>query len=112
MILNVSFVPVGLGIAVLRIYAACIMTSLEMAGIQVSALNISGVHKAEWLNYLDAETKACAWPGSPMSIPPEKSLLNIPPPPPKNNPEKYEVSKECEQKHRQTLFYLLHMNRE
>jgi hypothetical protein len=88
--LNVFFVPVGLGISVLRIYAACIMTSLEMAGIQVSALKISVAHKAEWLNYLDAETKACAWPGSSMSIPPAKSLLDIPSPP-ESIPEKHEV---------------------
>jgi hypothetical protein len=65
------------------------MTSLEMAGIQVSALKVSKTHKVEWLDYLDAETKACAWPGSPMSIPPSKSLMDIPP---ESNPDKCEVS--------------------
>ncbi|XP_033606442.1 triokinase/FMN cyclase isoform X2 [Cryptotermes secundus] len=78
-----------LGIAVLRIYAACIMTSLEMAGIQVSALKISGAHKEDWLNYLDAETKACAWCGSPMSIPPEEPLKDTPPP--ENHPEEHKL---------------------
>jgi hypothetical protein len=67
------------------------MTSLEMAGIQASVLKLSEAHKAEWLNYLDAETEACAWPGSPMSIPPAKSVMDIHPPPP-SKPEKCEVS--------------------
>jgi hypothetical protein len=70
------------------------MTSLEMAGIQVSALKISGKNKRDWLNYLDAETKACAWPGSPMSIPPVKPLEDIPPP--ENLPEEHEVVMVCE----------------
>jgi hypothetical protein len=65
------------------------MTSLEMAGIQVSALKISGQHKEDWLNYLDAETEACAWCGSPMSIPPENPLKDSPPP--ENHSEEHEV---------------------
>jgi hypothetical protein len=44
----------------------------------------------DWLNYLDAETKACAWCGSPMSIPPENPLRDTPPP--ENHPEEHEVS--------------------
>jgi hypothetical protein len=46
------------------------MTSLEMAGVQVSALKVPRVHQEDWLNYLDEETEACAWFGSPVSIPP------------------------------------------
>jgi hypothetical protein len=65
------------------------MTSLEMAGIQVCALKISGAHKEDWLNYLDAETKACAWCGSPMSIPLENPPKDTPPP--ENYPEEHEV---------------------
>lgn len=87
--MNVSFVPAALGIAVLRIYAACIMTSLEMAGVQVSALKIPRAHKEDWLNYLDAETEACAWFGSPMSIPSANSIKDVPSP--VSVPEEFEV---------------------
>ncbi|XP_069695293.1 triokinase/FMN cyclase-like isoform X2 [Periplaneta americana] len=55
------------GIVVQRLYAGCIMTSLEMNGVQISILKL---HKGNWLKYLDAETKACGWPGSPLSVPP------------------------------------------
>ncbi|PSN34369.1 Triokinase/FMN cyclase [Blattella germanica] len=56
-------------ISILRTYSACIMTSLEMAGIQISVLKMSGSHKKEWLTYLDARTDACGWPGSALSLP-------------------------------------------
>jgi hypothetical protein len=88
-ILNVYFVLAALDIAVLRIYAACIMTSLEMAGVQVSVLKVSGTHKEEWLNYLDAETKACAWFGSPLSIPLAYPVKDTPPP--ESVPVEFEV---------------------
>ena len=93
-ILNVTFVAAALGIAVLRIYAACIMTSLEMAGIQVSALKVSGAHKEDWLNYLDAESKACAWFGSPMSVPPANPVKDIAPP--GSVPVEFEVGIVCD----------------
>jgi hypothetical protein len=92
-ILNVSFVPAALGIAVLRIYAACIMTSLEMAGVQVSVLKVPRAHKEDWLNYLDAETEACAWFGSPVSVPPSNPMKYVPPPP--SVPGELEVSIVC-----------------
>lgn len=92
--MNVSFVPAALGITVLRIYAACIMTSLEMAGVQVSALKVPRAHKEEWLNYLDAETEACAWFGSPMSILPANPMKDVPPP--VSVPGEFEVGIVCE----------------
>ncbi|KAJ9585035.1 hypothetical protein L9F63_020626 [Diploptera punctata] len=55
-----------------------IMTSFEMAGIQVSVLNITGPDKAEWLRCLDAKTDAPAWPGSPLSV--QTCLKEAPPP--------------------------------
>ena len=66
------------------------MTSLEMAGVQVSVLKMSGSHKTKWLECLDAKTDACAWPGSPLSIPVETCLKETPPP---DEPEQeYKVS--------------------
>lgn len=102
-ILNVSFIAAALGIAVLHIYAACIMTSLDMAGVQVSTLKVSRVHKEDWLNYLDAETKACAWFGSPMSIPPANPVKDIPHP--EGVPVEFEVGIACEIEYRNHFIY-------
>lgn len=69
----------ALAIIIHRLYAGCIMTSLEMAGVQVSVLKISDSHN-EWLHYLDAKTDACGWPGSPLSVPIQTCLKEAPPP--------------------------------
>ena len=70
------------------------MTSLEMAGVQVSALKVPSEHKEDWLNYLDAEAEACAWFGSPMSIPPANPMTDVSPP--VSVPGELEVGIVCE----------------
>lgn len=52
------------------------MTSLDMAGFQISILNIS--EHLEWLQHLDASTEAPAWPATCISIPiPEANKKTI-----------------------------------
>lgn len=51
-------------------YTGMLFTSLDMSGIQVSLLRISESNR-KWLQYLDTPTDAPAWPGNPLSIPPE-----------------------------------------
>merc|ERR1719481_1105517 len=50
----------GRGVRVVRAYTGHLMTSLEMAGILISILKVSG--KPAWLQLLDRETAAPAWP--------------------------------------------------
>ncbi len=48
-----------------RLYAGHLMTSLEMAGILVSVLKVTG--RSDWLDWLDRPTAAPAWPVSLLS---------------------------------------------
>ena len=50
----------GRGHSVVRVYTGHMMTSLEMAGILISLLRVTD--QAGWLQSLDAETEAPAWP--------------------------------------------------
>jgi hypothetical protein len=50
---------------VVRLYAGHLMTSLEMAGILVSLLKVTG--RSDWLDWLDRPTAAPAWPVSLLS---------------------------------------------
>merc|ERR1719412_1552405 len=50
----------GRGHSVVRVYTGHMMTSLEMAGILISLLRVTD--QAGWLQALDAETEAPAWP--------------------------------------------------
>merc|ERR1719490_344576 len=50
----------GMGHKVVRIWAGHMMTSLEMAGILVSVLKVTG--RPDWEALLDAPTSAPAWP--------------------------------------------------
>lgn len=52
-----------------RMYTGMLFTSLDMSGIQISILHLP--ENSEWLKYLDAPTDAAAWPGRPLSVPPE-----------------------------------------
>ncbi|CAG2053599.1 unnamed protein product [Timema podura] len=58
----------SIGVSVVRTYPGLLMTSLDMAGVQVSVLKLRG-HEEDWLGYLDAATEAPAWPGGPLSVP-------------------------------------------
>jgi len=53
------------GVQVVRMYAGHLMTSLEMSGILISLLKVTG--HAEWLDCLDEPTTAPAWPVNLMS---------------------------------------------
>jgi ATP-dependent dihydroxyacetone kinase len=46
------------GFAVERIYAGTFLSSLDMAGISISVLGVND----QWLHWLDADTRAPAWP--------------------------------------------------
>ncbi len=46
------------GFVIERLYAGTFLSSLDMAGISISVLGVND----EWLRWLDAETKAPAWP--------------------------------------------------
>ena len=46
-------------------YAGHLMTSLEMAGILVSLLKVTG--RPAWLTWLDQPTRAPAWPAPLLS---------------------------------------------
>jgi hypothetical protein len=50
---------------VVRLYVGHLMTSLEMAGILVSLLKVTG--RSDWLDWLDRPTAAPAWPVSLLS---------------------------------------------
>ncbi|CAG0880743.1 unnamed protein product [Darwinula stevensoni] len=54
------------GMKVVRALSGQMMTSLEMAGIQISVLKVT--NHPEWLRYLDAPTDAPAWP-RPLMMP-------------------------------------------
>ena len=43
----------------MRVYCGALMTSLEMAGVQVSILKLVD---PKWVEYLDAPSDAPAWP--------------------------------------------------
>lgn len=49
------------GISVARLYVGTLVTSLDMGGVQISLLRTTG--QPDWLELLDAETEAFAWPG-------------------------------------------------
>ncbi|GLH07414.1 Bifunctional ATP-dependent dihydroxyacetone kinase/FAD-AMP lyase (Cyclizing), partial [Gryllus bimaculatus] len=59
------------GVAVERLYAGHLMTSLEMAGVQLSVLRLPDeeAEAAAWLAALDEPTDAGAWPGCPLALP-------------------------------------------
>ncbi|RZF41249.1 hypothetical protein LSTR_LSTR010477 [Laodelphax striatellus] len=61
------------GIIVQRIYVGTLVTSLDMAGIQFSILKTN--ENPHWINLLDSETEAAAWPGSLLSY--EQSSVNV-----------------------------------
>lgn len=54
--------------------------SLNMYGFQLSVIDVS--NNPEWVNYIDEETTAFAWPGNRMSIKPiekeEPKRIKIP----------------------------------
>lgn len=51
-------------------YTGMLFTSLDMSGIQISLLRIPP-NNTNWIQCLDAPTDAAAWPGKPLSVPPE-----------------------------------------
>lgn len=51
-------------------YTGMLFTSLDMSGIQISLLRIPP-NNTSWIQYLDTPTDAAAWPGKPLSVPPE-----------------------------------------
>ena len=55
----------GRGHSVVRVYTGHMMTSLDMAGILISLLVVTD--QAAWLQSLDAQTEAPAWPRALMS---------------------------------------------
>ncbi|KAG8271310.1 triokinase/FMN cyclase-like isoform X2 [Homalodisca vitripennis] len=55
------------GVQVVRQYVGTLMTSLDMAGIQVSLLLLPASDKL-WLDCLDAPTNAFAWPGNSLTL--------------------------------------------
>ncbi|KAL1131901.1 hypothetical protein AAG570_011512 [Ranatra chinensis] len=48
-----------------RLYVGTLMSSLDMRGVQISVLNVTG--RDEWIQYLDIETEAFGWPGTKLS---------------------------------------------
>uniref|UniRef100_A0A1B6D265 Triokinase/FMN cyclase n=2 Tax=Clastoptera arizonana TaxID=38151 RepID=A0A1B6D265_9HEMI len=54
------------GVNVNRLYSGGLMTSLDMAGVQITILKTK--NNPEWVQYLDSSTEAYAWPGKPLSI--------------------------------------------
>lgn len=61
------------GVTVARMYVGTLMTSLDMGGIQISLLKTTD--QPDWLELLDAETEAFAWPGRVTSF--EKCPVKI-----------------------------------
>ncbi|XP_054270997.1 triokinase/FMN cyclase-like isoform X2 [Macrosteles quadrilineatus] len=60
-------------VVVERHYAGILMSSLDMAGIQVSLLLLPSSderHRQLWLDTLDTHTNAFAWPATSLSLPP------------------------------------------
>lgn len=58
---------------VARLYVGTLVTSLDMGGVQISLLRTTG--QRDWLELLDAETEAFAWPGRVTSF--EKCPVEI-----------------------------------
>lgn len=55
-------------------FVGTFIVSLNMYGFQLSVIDVS--NNPEWINYIDEETSAFAWPGNHMSIKPiEKKIL-------------------------------------
>jgi dihydroxyacetone kinase len=63
--MTISLSSLSRGYRVVRLYAGQLMTSLEMAGILISLLKVSG--RPDWLGWLDRPTAAPAWPVSLLS---------------------------------------------
>uniref|UniRef100_A0A2H8TXV1 Triokinase/FMN cyclase n=1 Tax=Melanaphis sacchari TaxID=742174 RepID=A0A2H8TXV1_9HEMI len=55
-----------LKIDVSRMFVGTFIVSLNMYGFQLSVIDVS--NNQEWINYIDEETSAFAWPGNNMSI--------------------------------------------
>jgi len=54
-------------------FVGTFIVSLNMYGFQLSVIDVSD--NQEWINYIDEETSAFAWPGNHMSIKPiEKQI--------------------------------------
>lgn len=49
-------------------FVGTFLVSLNMYGFQLSVIDVSD--NREWINYIDEETSAFAWPGNHMSIKP------------------------------------------
>lgn len=49
-------------------FVGTFIVSLNMYGFQLSVIDVSD--NPEWINYIDEETSAFAWPGSHMNIKP------------------------------------------
>jgi len=47
-------------------FVGTFIVSLNMYGFQLSVIDVSD--NREWINYIDEETSAFAWPGNRMSI--------------------------------------------
>lgn len=58
-------------------FVGTFIVSLNMYGFQLSV--IDATNNPEWINYIDEETSAFAWPGNHMSIKPaeERKSKNI-----------------------------------
>ena len=54
-------------IRIVRLYCGSFVTSLDMAGFQISLLNVSD--NCEWVDHLDRETNAPGWHGNLHSVP-------------------------------------------
>ncbi|VVC24677.1 DhaK domain,DhaL domain [Cinara cedri] len=70
-----------LKIEVSRMFVGTFIVSLNMYGFQLSAIDVSD--NPEWINYIDEETSAFAWPGN---------RLNIEPIVKEENPENIKIS--------------------
>lgn len=49
-------------------FVGTFLVSLNMYGFQLSVIDVSD--NREWINYIDEETSAFAWPGNHMNIKP------------------------------------------
>lgn len=79
--------PADANIQVYRMYYGSLMTSLDMAGFQISVLNVT--RHLYWVAHLDSHTDAPGWPSTCVSVPlpetaeivtiddEETSLLNV-----------------------------------
>ena len=55
----ISYLSESRGLKVIRVYCGALMTSLEMAGVQISILKLDD---PKWVEYLDIPSNAPAWP--------------------------------------------------